>query len=378
MVTSTPVTPPAVPTVTVPNNPNPAPIPPAPPITSAESGSEPDSSADDSAPAAPDTGETTAPASASAGFRTKDGALYDVNGTEFIMRGVNYPYAWYKDSAQQRFADMAAAGANTVRVVLATGGQWAKTSGSEVASIISWAKANEMVAMLEVHDATGYGDSEAAPHPEAMLDYWKSPEILSAIQGQEAYVLINIANEAFGNETSDEWQSFYTLAVAELRRAGIRHTLIVDAPNWGQDWDNCMRDGKNGSQTMTCDANAIYQADPEHNTMFSVHMYDVYGSADVVRAYFDRFLSKGLPFLVGEFAADHGSSGDVDEATIMALSEQHGVGYLGWSWSGNGDGLGTLDITNSFNPNSLTAWGDRLINGDNGLKQTGAPCTCFD
>lgn len=378
-VTSTPVTPPAIPTTTVPNNPNPVPVPPPPPSTDGETGSD-IASSDEGTPPTSSAGETSEPppATPGTGFYTKDGALYDVNGTEFVMRGVNYPYAWYKDNAQQRFADMAAAGANTVRVVMATGAQWTKTSGSEVSSIISWAKANKMVAMLEVHDATGYGESEAAPHPEQMLEYWKSTEILDAIKGQEAYVLVNIANEAFGNNTSDEWQSYYTMAVADLRQAGIKHTLIVDAPNWGQDWDNCMRDGQNGSQTMTCDAQAVYDADPDHNTMFSVHMYDVYGEADTVRSYFDRFLSKGLPFLVGEFAADHGESGNVDEDTILALSEQHGVGYLGWSWSGNGAGLETLDITNNFAPAALTSWGERLINGANGLKQTSTPCTCFE
>jgi mannan endo-1,4-beta-mannosidase len=379
-VVTSPVSPvPAVPTTGAPINPNPVPVPQPPASTSEETGSEPDSSAEDTTPTA-SSGETSEPPPEppAAGFYTKDGALYDVNGTEFVMRGVNYPYAWYKDNAQQRFADMATAGANTVRVVMATGAQWTKTSGSEVSNIISWAKANKMVAMLEVHDSTGYGESEAAPHPEQMLGYWKSAEILDAIKGQEAYVLVNIANEAFGNNTSDEWQSYYTMAVADLRQAGIKHTFIVDAPNWGQDWDNCMRDGKNGSQTMTCDAQAVYDADPDHNTMFSVHMYDVYGTGDVVRAYFDRFLSKGLPFLVGEFAADHGDSGNVDEDTILALSEQHGIGYLGWSWSGNGAGLETLDITNNFAPSNLTTWGERLLNGENGLKQTSAPCSCFE
>lgn len=318
------------------------------------------------------------------GFYTENGVLYDVNGNEFVMRGVNYPYTWFntQHDTQQQFKDMASAGANSVRVVMATGDQWTRTSGSEISSIIAAAKANKLVTMLEVHDATGYGESQAAPHPETMLSYWKSSEILNAIQGQEAYVLVNIANEAFGNNTSDEWQSFYTMAVAELRESGIKNTLVVDAPHWGQDWANCMRDGQTDQQRTqdrySCDATAVFEADPDHNTIFSVHMYQEYGTAERVQAYFDRFLAKGLPFVVGEFAADHGSSGDVDEDTILALSEQHGIGYLGWSWSGNGDGLESLDMTNQFNAGSLTTWGNRLINGENGLKQTSTACSCFD
>lgn len=401
-----PSTPPVTPSVTPPAGPsvpavtpNQPPVPPGPPTVTpvpppavtTDDGSSGDSTlvddsslGDDSGPLTSEpgssAGETSAPPAPppGTGFHTDKGALYDANGKPFVMRGINYPYAWYKDNAQQRFADVAAAGANVVRVVMATGGQWAKTTGSEVSSIISWAKANKMIAMLEVHDATGYGESAAAPHPEDMLGYWKSQEILNAIKGQEAYVLINIANEAFSNNTSDEWQSFYTMAVADLRQAGIKHTFIVDAPYWGQDWANCMRDGTASDSSATCDAQAVFNADPDHNTMFSVHMYDVYNTADMVRSYFDRFLSKGLPFLVGEFAADHGDRGNVDEDTIMDLSEQHGVGYLGWSWSGNGEGLESLDMTNGFAAGSLTTWGTRLINGDNGLKQTSVPCSVFD
>jgi mannan endo-1,4-beta-mannosidase len=299
------------------------------------------------------------------------------------MRGVNYPYAWYKDSqdTQQMLADIASTGANAVRVVLATGDQWTRTSAAELVNIISWAKTNKLVAMLEVHDATGYGDNEA-PHPNVSLDYWTSDDIASTLKGQEAYVLLNVANESFGNDKSEEWEEFYEAGVGELRAAGLRHTLVVDAPFWGQDWGNCMRDGSTTNpRTMSCDSNAIFDADPEANTVFSVHMYDVYAEAGVVAEYFDKFLMRGLPFVVGEFAADHGPGKNVDEASIMQLAEERKIGYLGWSWAGNSTSptdLSSLDITVGFDVSNLTAWGETLINGANGLKETGVPCTCFD
>jgi mannan endo-1,4-beta-mannosidase len=223
--------------------------------------------------------------------------------------------------------------------------------------------------MLEVHDSTGYGDSNGAVHPDNAVDYWLSSDIRSAIQGQEAYVMINIANEAFGNDASDQWQSFHAGAVQSLRSGGIDHLLVVDAPNWGQDWSNTMRDGDG--------ANAIFNSDPERNVAFSVHMYDVYDSSNAVQSYFSNFLAKGLPLIVGEFAADHGSSGNVDEATIMAQAASRGVGYLGWSWSGNSSDLQSLDITNNFDVNSLTNWGNTLIYGSDGIANTSAACTCF-
>jgi mannan endo-1,4-beta-mannosidase len=147
---------------------------------------------------------------------------------------------------------------------------------------------------------------------------------------------------------------------------------MIDAPHWGQDWRNVMRDGNQSTQ--------IWNSDPDRNLIFSVHMYDVYGSSQAVTTYFDNFLSRSpaLALAVGEFAADHGSSGNVDEDTIMWLSETMGVGYLGWSWSGNGGGLTSLDITNNFDSRSLTQWGNRLIDGANGIRATSDICSCFD
>jgi hypothetical protein len=42
-----------------------------------------------------------------------------------------------------------------------------------------------------------------------------------------------------------------------------------------------MRDGGGSS---------IWEADPQKNLMFSVHMYDVYGSSATVTSYFNNFL----------------------------------------------------------------------------------------
>jgi hypothetical protein len=88
------------------------------------------------------------------------------NGTPFIMRGVNYPYTWFQSrNTQQDLAAIAATGANTVRVVLSTGGQWARVNGPQVTQIIQWCKDLKMIAVLEVHDSTGWTESTAAVRP---------------------------------------------------------------------------------------------------------------------------------------------------------------------------------------------------------------------
>jgi mannan endo-1,4-beta-mannosidase len=227
-----------------------------------------------------------------------------------------------------------------------------------------------MVSVIEVHDSTGYSEQSGSVPISNATSYWTASDIVGALKGQEAYVIINIANEPNGNNTSTNWASSHVTAVAALRSAGLNHTLMVDAPNWGQDWQNTMRDGGGAS---------VWNADTKKNLVFSVHMYDVYGSASTITNYYNTFLMKyDAPLVVGEFASDHGSAGNVDEATIMSFAETLGIGYLGWSWSGNGGMLGTLDITNNFNSGSLTAWGTRLINGDNGIKATSKRCACFN
>lgn len=92
---------------------------------------------------------------ASGGFKVSGTKLYDSNGNEFIMRGVNYPHAWYTSEYETAIPAIARKGFNCVRIVLANGQKWGKTSYNEVSVLIDLCKKNNLVAILEVHDATG-------------------------------------------------------------------------------------------------------------------------------------------------------------------------------------------------------------------------------
>ncbi|HRH79288.1 MAG TPA: cellulase family glycosylhydrolase [Cellvibrionaceae bacterium] len=135
--------------------------------------------------------------SAYAGFSVNGSQLLEGNGNVFIMRGINHAHTWYSTRTTKALADIAATGANTVRVVLSDGQQWTKTPSSEVANIIKLCKDNKLICMLEVHDGTGYGEQSAAGTVAKIAQYWV--EIAPVLKGQENYVLINIANEHFGN-----------------------------------------------------------------------------------------------------------------------------------------------------------------------------------
>ncbi|WP_433317288.1 cellulase family glycosylhydrolase [Micromonospora sp. CA-269861] len=303
------------------------------------------------------------PAHAAAGFSVAGGKLYDANGTEFIMRGVNHAHTWYPQQTSS-FADVKALGANTVRVVLSSGDRWTRNTNADVANVISLCKANRLICVLEVHDTTGYGEQSGAITLDRAVDYWLS--LADVLSGQERYVIVNIGNEPYGNQNYASWATDNANAIKRLRAGGLTHTIMVDAPNWGQDWSFTMRDN----------AASVFAADPARNTVFSVHMYGVFDTAAEISDYLGRFRSAGLPIVVGEFGFNH-SDGNPDEDTILAYSQANGIGWLGWSWSGNGGGVEYLDLATNFNPASLTDWGQRLFNGANGIRQTAREASVF-
>ncbi len=304
---------------------------------------------------------TAGPAAASArGFRVWRGQLLDGRGRPFVMRGANHGHAWYPERTHV-WADMAAAGANTIRVVT-SGGRWGTTSAQEISAIIDRSQQHRMVCVLENHDTTGYGDDAAATSLEQAAQYWVS--VRQALKGRERHALLNIGNEPLGNALAAQWTEQTVAAVRTLRRAGIRNTLVVDAPNWGQDWSGTMREG----------APAVLRSDPHRNVVFSVHMYGVYDTGEEVRAYVDSFHERGLPLIVGEFGHDH-SDGPVDEDAIFEHTARRRTGWLAWSWSGNSGGVEYLDMVEGFDASRRTWWGERVVSGPHGWSTTSRPAS---
>ncbi|WP_260478677.1 cellulase family glycosylhydrolase [Kibdelosporangium aridum] len=302
---------------------------------------------------------------AAVGLRVSGTRVVEANGSTFVMRGVNHPHVWYQ-SQTSSYANIKSFGANTVRVVLGSGQRWGPTSAAEVTNVISLCKQSRLICVLEAHDTTGFGEEGAAASLDQAASYWIS--VASALKGQENYVVVNLGNEPFGNnqQVSATWASATSNAIARLRGAGLQHLIMADAPMWGQDWQNIMRDN----------AASVFNADPQRNTVFSIHMYGVYDTAAEINAYFDAFRTAGLPLVVGEFGHNH-SDGNPDEDTIMAQAQSRGIGYLGWSWSGNSGGVEYLDMVTAFNPASLTPWGERVLNGPNGIRQTSREATIY-
>lgn len=282
--------------------------------------------------------------------------LYDGNGNPFLFRGVSLAHAWFPSYTQTSINAVAKLGANSVRVVLADGFQWTKTSSDEVKNIISWCRQNNLVCILEVHDHTGHDDPNELDNTAA--DYWIGlKDILNA---NKDYVVVNIANEWLGTwGKGDVWTNAYCTAIKKLRDAGIQNVFMVDAPGYGQE-----------TSSLISNCTTVKNADITGNTMFSIHMYSVAGKdAATVKSNIDNMLGKGVCTIIGEFG-DYQNGGVVDASTIMSYSAQKQVGTMAWSWKGNGGQDANLDLSNDWAGTNLTDWGEFVFSSDYGIQKT--------
>ncbi len=300
------------------------------------------------------------PASAAVGLHISGRNIVEANGQTFVMRGVNHEHVWFTGQTSS-FANIKSLGANTVRVVLG-GGRWGPSTASDVANVISLCKQNRLICVLEDHDTTGYGEDSAAYTLDQAVNFWIG--LKSVLVGQENYIVINIGNEPIGNTNPSQWTASTTAAIQKMRSNGFEHLLMVDAPNWGQDWQFVMRDN----------AQTVLNADTQHNLVLSIHMYDVFNTTAAITSYLDTFQNNNWPLVIGEFGWRNSSS-NVDDQEVLSQAVARNLGYLGWSWAGNNDPY--LDMTNNFDVNQLSTWGQRIFNTANGIKATAKEATVY-
>lgn len=278
-------------------------------------------------------GAGTGGANTAATFRVEGAKLKDRCGEEVVLRGVNEMIVWSpgRDGVPE-FAEIAKTGANVVRIVWNEEG-----TAAELDLAITNALAEKMIPMIEHHSATG--DLTLLP---SVVDYWVAPDVVAVIKKHEKDLLLNIANEA-GDGTVDAptFQAAYQTAITRIRETGVVLPLVVDAPNWGQNID-----------VLQATWQALTAHDPEHNVLYSVHMWwhDEMGSR--VTTELAESVAAGMPLIVGEFAQH--AVYQCDQApfayqVLMDEAQKAGIGWLAWSWGGvpNNDCAdeGSFDMT---------------------------------
>jgi hypothetical protein len=125
-------------------------------------------------------------------FTAKNGTLYDANGKEFLIRGVNSAHLWFdnhdRDFAYKSLLPISRTNTNTVRIVWGLNLQGMPVGQLE--KIIKRVIELKMIPMIELHDATGSSDVNS------LLDCAKwFKDNMNLFMKYKKYVLINIANE---------------------------------------------------------------------------------------------------------------------------------------------------------------------------------------
>lgn len=251
-------------------------------------------------------------------FRVMGSKLMDRCGEEVVLRGVNEMIVWSSGlDGDPEFSEIAKTGANVVRIVWNEEG-----TAAELDVAITNALAQKLIPMIEHHSATG----DLSKLPE-VVDYWTSPDVAVVIKKHEANLLLNIANESGdGSVSATEFEDAYKPEITRLRAAGLVLPFILDAPTWGQNIN-----------VLQASWEALAAHDPEHNLMFSVHMWWNDPDGTKVKTELAESISAGMPLIVGEFA-QHAVSGCSSEpfayGVLLEEAQKAGIGWLAWSWGG--------------------------------------------
>lgn len=307
------------------------------------------------------------------GFYVNGRFLYDPCNNKVTLRGVNKMNFW-TDRTGSSFADIAQTGANCVRIVWKTredNGQ--PTKAADLDNLIVKCVAQNMIPMVEVHDATGHWEQL-----EQMVAFWKRADIVALIQKHRQYLLVNIANECGDDQVSDaQFTQGYTSAVKQLRQRGIHTPLVIDGSDYGKNLEQLVRVGA-----------GLTQADPDKNLLFSVHTYwpmNDGATPQFIKSQFQDAIAAGLPFIVGEFAAYGAFAGDssicgprgvVDYRTILSEAQRQDIGWLAWEWgpgnTGGGDSLCVvMDMTANSKFSTLKGWGKEVaVTSANSIQKT--------
>jgi mannan endo-1,4-beta-mannosidase len=297
------------------------------PVSAVPAGDMPSSVATTPGEGAPDT------------FSTEGRQLLDSAGNKVILRGVNKMSVWDSEDPKGEisFAEIRKTRANSVRIVWLHTLNGAPTDTATLDALITNARANHLIPMIELHDATGDWSGL-----QGLVDYWTQPAVLNIIQKHQAYLLLNIGNEVGDDQVdAQQFQLGYTSAVQTLRGSGVLVPLVIDAATWGQNLE-----------VLDATAAALIEADARKNLVFSVHAYwskSCGASPVVIRSRFETSVALQYPLIVGEFSKYGGfpcndptasmcsAGGEIDYQTILQVCHEHEIGWYAWEWGpGNG------------------------------------------
>ncbi len=257
------------------------------------------------------------------GLRVKDRFLYTAENEKVILKGFNGMIVYWDIHGDINFPEIEKTGANCCRIFWSLGSPAPKPEDLDL--VLANCIKNKMIPIICLWDATGKWENL-----QKCADYWCAPEITPILKKYEKTLIVNIANEpgnkAMGNEI---FTSTYARLVKQLRSSGIRTPLIIDADKWGRNADSVLDTGE-----------SLLEQDPEHNLIFSWHLWDPsnYGSGTVaeIERIITKAASKKICFIVGEFGpceqTNNCAGTAINWEKLIELAFKNEIGYLPWVW----------------------------------------------
>jgi mannan endo-1,4-beta-mannosidase len=331
-------------------------------------------------------------------FYTEGRQLYDPNGQQIILRGINLPLLddW-SFPPSDKLADLEQTGANAVRI------QWYLNYSNaarpayalaDLDAFLTRCKANRMIPIVGLWDVTCAADAGLVN--TQLIPWWISDEVVAVLNQHQQYLIINLANELGFYRWADDsgaalsdFKTAYKSALTSVREK-VHMPVMIDAPDCGTSIDAWLTIGQE-----------LIDHDPDHNLLLSVHAY---WAAYEGMPHIASAVAANLPVVFGEIANkqdetigdltqfcyydldglndNHPPQNNFSYQSLLQTLKTNEIGWLAWSWWPDGcasRNIGQYD-QNTGQYEGLTApFGDDIVNNpDYGLKNNAEQSTIFD
>lgn len=311
-------------------------------------------------------------------FSTNGNKIIDPCGNEFTMKGVNYSLSddWNfpgnLNNGKELSAQIIQANPNTVRI------QWYADYGQptrpaltleSLDSVISRFYRANIVTVLELHDYT-HIHTDTTGFNNDIVGWWTSAPVLQLIEKHRKNIIVNVANEygpsmwISGNVNPNyaaeivTWRKHYKSVISQLRSAGIKVPLMIDAPQYGMD-----------HETVIAVASEFNDSDPMHNIIMSCHAYWDESAASI-EAKVNSLSNLTVPVVMGEVGNNGFGCVNLPLSALLQVCKDKNIGWMAWTWNRDGDCEDRNMTMNDYTWNStndglfstLTPYGQLIVN----------------
>jgi hypothetical protein len=311
-------------------------------------------------------------AAASLNFTTNGSQITDPDGNAFIPRGSNFNgphFVWEpnpigKSSTVQDVWKM-----NTIRLDVALDRvtndypHYNFGSSSDFDAIINEYTAKKIVVMLAQFTLRA-GSYPTAAELNELKGWWADK---AAKYKDNPYVWFNLQNEPGENgwmlPPDDTWYANHVAMSQAIRATGAQNVIVYDGAHFGQE-----RAGGGNDQSAFLRWGTQLKAE-FGNTVFSVHVYDRWDTAEQLGQFLADVQGQGLPIIIGETgfpeqweAVDRGAGIRAGAIAAFQAATERRVGLFSWhAQGGDNHNLvrgGPLDWVDSLTqPTNLTELG---------------------